>query len=254
VLHTFTGGLDGGGPHAGVIRDSAGNLYGTTAGGGTSNKGVVYKIDAAGNLNTLHSFAGPDGAQPAAGVIRDSSGNLYGTTANGGTRGAGVIFQLDPAGNLTVLHSFTESDGANPYASLIRDPQGSLYGTTHDGGTNCSTGFGCGVVFKLDTAGNLTVLHSFTGGADGGLPGTGSLTRDSAGNIYGATSAGGAANGGGVLFRVDLGGNYTGLHTFVRAQDGLAPSGGLLLLGGYLYGTTASEGPDHDRGVIFQFR
>jgi uncharacterized repeat protein (TIGR03803 family) len=75
------------------------------------------------------------------------------------------------------------------------------------------------------------VFHSFTGGADGGLPGTGSLTRDS-GNIYGATPAGGADNGGGVLFRVDPTGSYTVLHTFVSAQDGLAPSGGLLLLGG----------------------
>jgi uncharacterized repeat protein (TIGR03803 family) len=95
-----------------LIRDEGGNLYGTTANGG-SGKGVVFEIDAAGTLSTLHAFMGSDGAQPAAPVMREASGNLYGTTANGGKYGAGVVFKLDAAANLTVLHSFTSGfDGA----------------------------------------------------------------------------------------------------------------------------------------------
>ncbi len=254
LLHTFTGGADGGSPHAGLIRDGAGNLYGTTANGGTG-KGVVFQIDAAGILSTLHAFMGSDGAQPAAPVMRDASGNLYGTAANGGKYGAGVVFKLDAAANFTVLHSFTSGfDGEHPYAGLIEDTAGNLYGTTHSGGTNCATGSGCGVVFRLDPAGNLTVLHSFTGGTDGGLPGTGSLTGPANGDIYGATPAGGASNDGGVLFRLDTAGNFSVVHTFAQAAGGISPSGGLLLWGNSLYGTTAAEGPHGDRGVIFKLQ
>jgi len=80
VLYSFTGGADGANPTAGVIRDSAGNLYGTTYQGGASNAGAVYKVDTSGNATVLHSFTGADGGQTSSGVIRDSAGNLYGTT------------------------------------------------------------------------------------------------------------------------------------------------------------------------------
>ncbi|HXH51591.1 MAG TPA: choice-of-anchor tandem repeat GloVer-containing protein, partial [Terriglobia bacterium] len=125
----------------------------------------------------LHSFSGSDGAFPYAGLVRDSHGNLYGTTAEGGastncsnldgTTGCGTVFKLDTSGTLTVLHSFDYSEGANPYGALVMDPsKGTLYGTTAEGGTstNCSNldgTTGCGTVFKLDTSGTLTVLHSF---------------------------------------------------------------------------------------------
>jgi len=129
-----------------VIRDSAGNLYGT-AGGGSAYRGVVFKLNAAGNETVLYSFTGgPDGGNPYAGVIRDPSGHLHGTTAYGGTPGYGVVFELDTAGNETVLYSFTGgSDGGSPYAGVIRDSAGNLFGTTQMGGNESS-----GVVFKLD--------------------------------------------------------------------------------------------------------
>jgi hypothetical protein len=115
-----------------------------------------------------------------------------------------VVFKLDPTGHEAVLHSFTGgADGAFPTAGLVRDTAGNLYGTTSLGGnlTNCNNqGFpGCGVVFKLGTAGNETVLYSFTGGADGASPGFGSLIRDTAGNLYG-TDAPGAGDG--VVFEI----------------------------------------------------
>ena len=146
VLYSFTGGADGGEPWAGVIRDAAGNLHGTTYYGGTAGVGVVYKVDTAGQETTLYSFTiGADGGQPYAGVIRDSAGNLYGTTYYGGTAGAGVVYKLDPAGQETVLYSFTGgADGGSPRAGVIRDAAGNLYGTAYSGGTESS-----GVIFKI---------------------------------------------------------------------------------------------------------
>ena len=96
VLHTFTG-ADGANPYAGLIRDAAGNLYGTTAFGGASNHGVVFKLTPYGSETVLHSFTGgTDGWAPFAGLIRDAAGNLYGTTASGGAYGEGVVFKLTP--------------------------------------------------------------------------------------------------------------------------------------------------------------
>jgi uncharacterized repeat protein (TIGR03803 family) len=147
VLYSFTGGSDGGYPLAGVIRDSKGNLYGTTNGGGASGAGVVFKVDTFGNETVLYSFTGgSDGGYPLWVVlVRDSAGNLYGTTNGGGASGAGVVFKVNAAGNETVLHSFTGgADGGNPYAGVILGPEGNLYGTTAFGGeTNA------GVVFEI---------------------------------------------------------------------------------------------------------
>ncbi len=162
VLHSFTGGADGGEPLAGVIRDSAGNLYGT-ASSGAAGAGVVFKLDPSGDFKVLHTFTRP--ASPRAGLIGDSAGNLYGTTSGGGSAGDGQVFKLNPArSNYTVLYSFGGgADGMGPSAGVTRDSEGNLYGTTFYGGIANS-----GVVYKLDTAGNETVMHSFTGGADGG--------------------------------------------------------------------------------------
>jgi len=196
VLHTFTGGADGGDPEAGLIRDSAGDLYGTTSGGGVSHEGVVFKLDATGET-VLYSFTGgADGSQPVGGLLRDSAGNLYGTTPYGGASGNGVVFKLDTTGTETVLYSFTGgADGSQPEAGLIQDPEGNLYGTTYYGGAPEN-----GVVFELDTTGTETVLYSFAGGADGSNPYAG-LIRDSAGNLYGTARFGGIS-GSGVVFRI----------------------------------------------------
>jgi uncharacterized repeat protein (TIGR03803 family) len=198
VLYSFTGGADGGGPLAGVIRDKAGNLYGTTNGGGASGAGVVFRIDTSGNETVLYSFTGgADGGYPIAGVIRDRAGNLYGTTAGGGTSGAGVVFKVDTSGIETPLYSFTGgADGGYPlFAGVILDSAGNLYGTTAGGGTS-----GAGVVYKVDTSGNETVLYSFTGGADGNEPTTGVILGP-AGKLYGTTAYGGRTNAG-VVFEI----------------------------------------------------
>src|SRR5579863_1429085 len=214
ILYSFGCGSDGCDPNAGVILDSAGNIYGTTfdGGAGTQCCGVVYKLDTSGVETVLHTFEGSDGAGPTAPLLMDSAGNLYGTTAYGGNLGCqgglgcGVVFELSPQSNgtwvETVLYTFCSlsscADGRSSRAGLIRDPAGNLYGATELGGGSGCGGDGCGVVFKLDNSGNETVLHSFTGGNDGSLPLTG-LTMDSARNLYGTAPYGGA-HGDGILF------------------------------------------------------
>ena len=239
VLHRFRGKSDGAGP-SGLIRDSAGNLYGTTSGGGAFGLGTVFKLNAAGKETVMHSFGGVDGTQPLAGLIRDSAGNFYGTTSGGGVFGLGTVFKLNAAGRETVMHSFGGADGAQPLAGLIRDSEGNLYGTTWAGGALWAAGaFGLGTVFKLDASGTETVLHSFAG-ADGEYP-YGSLTRDSEGNLYGTTLRGGTS-GRGAVFKLDTSGTETVLHSFAGA-DGFYPTAGLVLdAAGNLYGTAYHGG------------
>jgi uncharacterized repeat protein (TIGR03803 family) len=252
VLHAFTGGADGGLP-SGLIRDSAGNLYGTAAIGGAAGLGVVFKLDASGQESVLHSFAGPDGATPESGVIRDSARNLYGTTYYGGSAGLGALYQLDPQGQETVLYSFPGGpNGSGPYAGVIRDSAGNIYGTTAGGGGAIGEE-GYGVVFELTAAGQYDVLYTFTGGTDGGASLVG-LVRDLAGNLYGANSHGGTQScnlgiGCGVVYKLDPSGQLTVLHSFTGGADGggsgalaldpagdiLGPSGPGPLQGGMIY-------------------
>jgi uncharacterized repeat protein (TIGR03803 family) len=244
VLHSFTG-PDGLGPDAGLVLDQEGNLYGTTSQGGSSDAGTVFKLDGTGTETVLHSFTGLDGAGPFAGLVRDREGNLYGTTSRGGTSGLGTVFKVDRTGAATVLHSFIGPDGAGPlFAGLVRDKAGNLYGTTAGGGAS-----GGGTVFKVDTTGTETVLHSFTGGADGAYPAAG-LVLDNAGNLYGTTFFG---TGGGKVFKLDPAGTETVLHSFTGA-DGGGPEASLILdkEGNNLYGTT-DVGTSGD-GTVFKLR
>jgi uncharacterized repeat protein (TIGR03803 family) len=235
ILYAFTGSADGSSPGNGVVRDTAGNLYGTTLGGG-SGSGVVFKVDTSGDETVLYTFTGgSDGGEPWAGVILDPAGNLYGTTYSGGSANEGVVYKLDTSGNETVLHNFTGADGANPHASLIRDPKGNLYGTASGGGAS-----GNGDIFKIDSSGNFSVLYSFTGGNDGTGPYAG-VTLDSAGNLYGTTDGcPGACYG--AVYKLDTSNNLTVLWDFTGGSDGGFPFGGVVLdAAGNLYGTTAYQ-------------
>jgi uncharacterized repeat protein (TIGR03803 family) len=247
VLHTFTGSPDGKFPEADLLRDTAGNLYGTTSGGGASGYGVVFKLDPTGKETVLHSFTGsPDGSRPGGDLIRDANGNIYGSTGYGGT-GNGTIFKVDADGEETVLYSFTGSpDGQYPVGALVRDGAGDLYGMTYIGGIS-----GVGTVFKVDTTGKETVLHSFTGkGGDGAYPVAG-LVRDAAGNLYGTTIGGGASCNCGTVFKLDTTGKETVLHHFT-GSNGADPYAGLVRDSvGNLYGTTFYGGAS-GYGVVFK--
>jgi uncharacterized repeat protein (TIGR03803 family) len=211
------------------------------------------------NNEKRHTFTdGTDGSSPQ-GVVIDAAGNLYGTTfTDNGDNGYGVVYKVDSSGNETVLYSFKGgADGGLPEGFLTRDSRGNLYGTTFVGGnlSACPGAWpGCGVIFKVDTGGNQTVLYTFTGGADGRSP-NGSLLRDSKGNLYGTTFAGGnmvcPGSGCGVVFKLDTGGKETALYTFAGGTDGWSPNSGLVLDSmGDLYGTTSSGGA-FDKGTVF---
>jgi len=182
-----------------------GNFYGTTLDGGASDLGTVFRLSAAGKEHVLHSFGfGSGGNLPEAGVTV-LGGTLYGTTYEGGTGtgcagtgGCGVVYSVTTGGQESVLYSFNHSDGDGsfPEASLTVF-KGTLYGTTSSGGTGCGSNGGCGTVFSVTTAGQETVLHSFSSGSDGAYPVAGLINVN--GTLYGTTEAGGA-NGYGTVF------------------------------------------------------
>ncbi len=256
TLYNFIGnGTDGVHPQASLVQGSDGNFYGTTASGGGSGYGTVFRVTSAGVLTTLHSFTyGADGADPEAALVQGSDGNFYGTTQSGGSSYYfGTVFQITPDGVLTTLHSFTETgtDGANPTAGLVQGLDGNFYGTTHNGG---SSNFG--TVFSITSSGEYTSMHSFSGsGMDGEYPDAG-LVQGSDGNFYGTTvNGGGSSSAGGTVFQITPAGDYTTLHSFTSiGLDGQNPHAGLIQgSDGNFYGTTASGGNgDNINGTVYQ--
>jgi len=248
LLHSFTGGTDGDGPQSSLIQDASGYLYGTTESGGTYGSGVVFVMNpTSGAEKVLYSFTGgADGSDPIASLVRDSRGFLYGTTSGGGAYGRGTLFVVSPNGSEEVLYSFTGgTDGGFPRAALIEDAQGLFYGTTPVGGL-----FGDGVVFRFDRSRGETVLHSFTGGADGSIPYS-SLIEDANGNLYGTTQQGGAYGYGIVFIMSSRTGAEKVLHSFTGGRDGSYPDAGLIQdVNGNLYGA-ARAGGTNGLGTVF---
>jgi uncharacterized repeat protein (TIGR03803 family) len=220
--------------------------------------GAMFLGQSAGAQSLLYSFQDPpDGAVPMSGLT--AIGNLgYGTTINGGAngygnngQGYGTIFKLSGSGKETVEYNFSGTpDGANPSGVLIHDAAGNLYGTTRNGGT-CGEFSGlCGTVFKLDPAGNETVLYSFqptTGDAEN--PGSGVTLH--AGNLYGP--AGGGEFGQGAIFKLDSSGKESVFYSFgTNSDDGTFPFGALIFdSAGNMYGVT-QEGGSCSGGTIFK--
>ena len=267
VLYSFAGyPTDGAQPLGGLLMDAAGNLYGTTAYGGSHEGcpgkwqcGAVFKLDTNGAETVLYNFTGRDGANPISNLILDANGDLYGTTAYGGdtgncvyisNTGCGAVFKLSGTKE-TVLYRFTGGqDGAWPFGGVIMDVRGALYGTTNEGGAA-----GGGVAFKL-VGRKETVLHSFTGGKDGNDL-TSGLIMDAKGNLYGTDAFGGDIdcdypNGCGVVFKL-TGKQLTVLHSFKGPPDGQSPVAGLIMDSeGNLYGTTYDGGTSGNGGTVFE--
>jgi uncharacterized repeat protein (TIGR03803 family) len=249
VLHSFTGGDDGGTIWSGLLLDAKGNLYGTTFYGGVNHGGTVFELSPGGGgiwtETTLWSFDGADGTASTAGVVFDASGNLYGTTeTGGGPYSYGVVYELssqqDGTWKETVLHTFHTGDyGGSPYAGVTIDSAGNLYGTGPGGVYELSPGSG---------GWTYDVLHEFCVGNDGCEAFAG-VIRDAAGNLYGTTQLGGSdkkdcGGGCGTVYRLhpkpDGGWQETILHNFTAGSDGDSPGTGALIMDklGNLYGTT----------------
>ncbi|HEY1612411.1 MAG TPA: choice-of-anchor tandem repeat GloVer-containing protein [Rhizomicrobium sp.] len=254
VVHSFSGGSDGGNPVDGFTLSPNGNFYGTASAGGTAGLGVVFKMNAKGSETVLHSFAGgPDGATPDSGVVIGAGGALFGTTTAGGASGQGIVYRM-MGDKEAVLYSFTGgTDGAAPQAGLAMDAAGNLYGTTTAGGPS-----GNGTVFRLKAPKKKngkwteTVLYSFGTGTDGAIP-IGGVTLDAAGNLYGTTSVGGTL-GYGTVFQLVPGSVWKEniLHSFQNTDDGTNPYAGLIAdAAGNLYGA-ATDGGSGGGGTAFE--
>jgi uncharacterized repeat protein (TIGR03803 family) len=262
LLHTFVTtnnlcftcpGSDGNSPFAGPTL--LGNtLYGTTAFGGASGNGTVFKINTDGTgYGTLYSFedftffyANTNGAYPYAGLIL-SGDKLYGTTTVGGDFGLGTVFAVNTNGTgFTNLHSLGAQDGVNPWAPLMLWGN-TLYGTTAGPTSSYWSNLGNATVFKLNIDGTgFTVLHAFTGGSDGRNPYAGLIL--SGNTLCGTTAYGG--NGFGTVFGVNSDSTgFTTLHSFTNS-DGAFPFGPLIIFGNTLYGA-AYGGGSSGRGTIF---
>jgi uncharacterized repeat protein (TIGR03803 family) len=246
--------------YASLIQASNGFVYGTGAGPiGAAGAvfGAVFNVSLTSSGTTSVTFShrfgdsgtpplmgGADGANPRAALVEGTDGNLYGTTQLGGAFGLGAIFRMAPNGAITILHPFAGGhDGAYPYAALIQASDGNFYGTTSQGGA-CD----CGTLFRMTTAGDVTVLHAFNGGTDGAYP-LAPLTQGNDGNFYGTTSQGGGPNRG-TVFRLTADGTLTTVHAF-DDSEGRAPMAPLLEVGdGTFYGTTVAGG-HLDLGTIF---
>jgi len=267
VLYTFQQESNQGTTPNSLIRDQAGNLYGTTLTGGGEGLGTVFELSPGSGGSWIYeeiftfSYGGSYaqyGAYPYGVLTMDAAGNLYGTTYEGGVYGGGAVFELTNTGQgwkESLLYNFTGGDnGDSPLAGVVFDSQGNLYGTTLSGGQD-----EVGTVFQLTpTQGGWDhqVLYSFTGGLDGGSPYYGSLALDAAGNLFGTTRYGGEAQLG-TVFKLTRSPhshkwNETVLHSFAGAPDGVNPIFGLVLdPAGNLYGTTPAGGIN-DLGAVFE--
>jgi uncharacterized repeat protein (TIGR03803 family) len=242
-------GTDGIGPNSLIVaRD--GNFYGTTANGGTTGTGTVFRISPTGIESIVYSFGTSTaliGYIPSS-LRQGTDGNFYGITNSGGTYGEGIAFQVTPAGAETVLHSFGSLDsfgaldGRYPN-SLIQAVDGDFYGTTETGNADP------GIVFQVTAAGVEKVFYGFTASAGAGPLG---IIQGSDGNFYGA--AGGGANNTGVIYKITPGGTQSVLYSFgpSSGNDGQNPAGGLVEASdGNFYGLT-SHGGANGTGTVFK--
>lgn len=224
TLYTFCpqgncpfGGPDGANPNAALVQGADGSFYGTTSQGGSHDNnctfgcGTVFKLTSTGNFTPLHIFDG-DGINPSQ-IMQAFDGNFYGVTVS-------TLYKMTPGGALTTIHTFQISDGYAP-VGLLQATDGNFYGMASQGGNGSCT-FGCGTVFKTNSAGDITTLHAFSG-TDGDAP-MGGLVQGTDGNFYGTTTKGGTSNncqgGCGTVFKLSV-----GISAFVEAQPGSGNAG-----------------------------
>jgi uncharacterized repeat protein (TIGR03803 family) len=263
TLHAFVGGNDDGSyPNPGLVRDGAGNLYGSTQqGGDLNNNGVIFEFSPNGDgtwtETLLYQFGQGKSYLPMGPMIIDKAGNLYGTTTGGGAYGVGSVYKLSQANGVWTIESLYDFTPSPNYGEpptpggLVMDAEGNLYGNTQYDGV-----YGVGSLFKLTpTVGywKFSLIHSFTGSTDGGYP-VGGIAIDPQGNLYGTTYSGGLFQYGTVYkFSPGSKGSWSEsvLHNFADTTDGYNAQGVILDSLGNIYGVTENGGAHLD-GVAYE--
>src|SRR5215208_730974 len=253
VLYVFPHAIGGGSSQPGpIVQGSDGALYGSALGayGTTAVGGYVYRFDPiTRDFRRLHDFVGSDGAVPTGPLFQADDGFFYGTTNQGGLWNSGVVYKVDALGRFVLLHSlspFYPGEGSEPKSGVIQASDGFFYGTTESG---------YGSIFRIDAAGNFTVMHRFDPYASDGWKPVSGLIEGRDGFLYGTTPSGGqpvtATSRYGVVYRMDKTGSVTVLHTFT-GPDGYKPSAALAQAAdGGLYGSTVVGGA-FGLGVLFR--
>jgi uncharacterized repeat protein (TIGR03803 family) len=249
MLKSVSPGTDGGNPQENLVRGNDGSFYGLNYSGGANGEGTIFRFNPVTNAYTvLYSFSATTGRHPYGSLVKDNNGIFYGTTYGGGTYGLGTIFRFDPATKAyAVLRHLQGADGGYCRGSLAFGNDGNLYGLGHQGGAT-----GGGTIFRISTGGgNFAVLRSLSG-LDGTFP-TGSLVKDSNGNLYGMTSSGGSKSAG-TVFRYNPSTKaYTVLRSLDLTADGGYPYGSLIRgTDGNFYGMTSNGGGSSRGGTLFK--
>jgi uncharacterized repeat protein (TIGR03803 family) len=241
VLAKFNGGLPGNAPYENIIQATDYSLYGTTSSGGAFNYGTIFRI-CGGVYTVLHSFnRSTEGGVPKGSLVQAGDGNFYGLTSQGGNSGAGTAFKITSMGIFTVLHHFVAaSEGSSPLGSLIQGKDGFFYGMGNTGGSG-----NAGTVFKMSTAGVVTLVHPFISTTQGAYP-EGSLIQAADNNFYGMTTQNPR------IFKLTSGGVFTILKALSAGTEGFTPLGSLVQGTDLnLYGTM-SAGGSSAAGTIFK--
>jgi uncharacterized repeat protein (TIGR03803 family) len=237
-----------------LAQGTDGNFYGTSLYGGSGiygGVGSVFRVTPKGKVTGIYAFDSADGQDPSAdALVLGTDGDFYGTTLEGGPKAFGTVFKITGAGALTTLFGFNGPDGYFPNGLVQSTADGNFYGITSWGGAsgNCPPS-ACGTVFKINSEGALTTLHSFDG-TDGEYPNA--LVQGTDGNFYGTTLYGGANSlpactrngfevGCGTVFKITPEGTLTTLHSF-DVKDGALPEALIQASNGDFYGTTAFGG------------